>query len=148
CFVLNLLHPDLSLVGKHEDKLRIAGGQNVKTILLDNLEMEKSYDTVVESTGSADGFEMALKLVRPGGTVVLKSTVAKGRKINLAPLVIDEITVVGSRCGPFKPALRALERKIFDVRPLITGIFTFDRAKEAFEKAEEKGSLKVIIDFR
>ncbi|MEC4686149.1 MAG: alcohol dehydrogenase catalytic domain-containing protein [Nitrospirota bacterium] len=148
CLVLNLLQADLSLVGKHEDKLRIARGQNVKTILLDNLEMEKSYDTVVESTGSADGFEMALKLVKPGGTVVLKSTVAEGREMNLAPLVIDEITVVGSRCGPFKPALRALERKSIDVRPLITGIFPFERAKGAFEKAEEKGSLKVIIDFR
>ncbi len=148
CLVLNPLHPDLTLVGKHENKLMIARGQNVKTVLLDNLKLEKNYDTVVESTGTADGFDMALKLVRPGGTIVLKSTVAEGREINLAPVVIDEITVAGSRCGPFEPALRALERKSIDVRPLITGIFPFERAEEAFEKAEEKGSLKVIIDFR
>ena len=148
CLVLNLAHGDVSLVGKHANKLRIAGEQDVKTLLLERLKAEKSYDVVVECTGSPKGFGTALELVRPHGTVILKSTVAEGMEMNLAPLVINEITVTGSRCGPFAPALRALSRRLIDVRPLITGTFRFDRAGEAFARAKEKDSLKVIIDFR
>jgi threonine dehydrogenase-like Zn-dependent dehydrogenase len=89
-----------------------------------------------------------MKLTRPRGTIVLKSTVARGAPINLAPLVIDEITVVGSRCGPFKPALKALAQGRLDVRPLISAVFPPEEAKKAFAAARKSGTLKVLIDFR
>ncbi len=147
-FVLRLYNSGLTLVGKHEEKLKIAREQNINTALPDNLQIKKDYDIVIDATGSADGFEMALKLVKPRGVVVLKSTVAEGRPINLAPAVIDEITVIGSRCGPFEPALEALSKRLINVRPLITEIFPFSKAKIAFDRTMEKGSLKIIIDFR
>jgi threonine dehydrogenase-like Zn-dependent dehydrogenase len=107
-----------------------------------------SYDIVVEASGTPEGFEFALQLVKPRGTVVLKSTAARGKEINLAPVVIKEIQVTGSRCGPFEPALRALSQRLINVRPLIAEIYKPEQAKEAFEKARSKDSLKVIIDFR
>lgn len=146
--VLGLHSENVTLVGKHESKLGIARGRNINALSIDDLKREKIYDMVVEATGRAEGLETAFSLVRPRGTIVLKSTVAQGKEMNLAPVVIDEITVVGSRCGPFGPALKALSERLVDVRPLITGIFTFDRAGEAFEKARERESLKVLMDFR
>jgi threonine dehydrogenase-like Zn-dependent dehydrogenase len=147
--VLNLTQADVTLAGKHDNKLTAASNQGVKTIKITSLfPLTKSYDIVVEATGTPEGFELALQLVNPRGKVVLKSTVAKGKEINLAPVVIDEIQVIGSRCGPFEPALSALSRKLIDVKPLITEVYRPEQAKEAFEKAKEKDSLKVLIDFR
>jgi threonine dehydrogenase-like Zn-dependent dehydrogenase len=151
--VLGLSSNDVSLLGKHEHKLGIARARNIKTMLLGDLPLgdlkkRKIYDTVVEATGSAGGLELAMGLVKPRGNIVLKSTVAEGKEMNLAPLVIDEVTVTGSRCGPFGPALGALARGLVEVRPLITGIFPFERAEEAFKKAGQRGSLKVLVDFR
>ncbi|EKE04481.1 MAG: alcohol dehydrogenase GroES protein [uncultured bacterium] len=146
--VLKLSPSKIILVGKHEEKLKIAKNQGVETVLFNDLEHKRDYDVVVDATGSAGGFELALKLVKPRGAVVLKSTVAENKDINLSPLVIDEILLVGSRCGPFKPAIKALEKKLIDVKPLISKIFSFDQAKEAFEINKTKEVLKVLIDFR
>ena len=146
---LKLTQADVTLAGKHDNKLTVASNQGVKTIKITSLfPLTKSYDIVVEATGTPEGFELALQLVRPRGKVVLKSTAAKGKEINLAPVVIDEIQVIGSRCGPFEPALRALSRRLIDVKPLIAEVYKPEQAEEAFEKAKEKGSLKVFIDFR
>jgi threonine dehydrogenase-like Zn-dependent dehydrogenase len=145
---LGLACADVTVLGKHGDKLEIAARRNLKTAMPGALAMERAYDVVVEATGTAGGLQTALGLVRPRGTVVLKSTVAGATEMNLSPIVIDEITVVGSRCGPFAPALRALSGRLVDVRPLVTGIFPFERAREAFERARQKGSLKVLLDFR
>jgi len=109
--------------------------------------MTKTYDVVVEATGSPEGFGMALKLVKPRGRIVLKSTVAEKREIDLAPIVVDEIHVIGSRCGLFGPALKMLSKRLIDVSPLITEIFPFGTAREAFEKAKEKEILKVLLHF-
>jgi threonine dehydrogenase-like Zn-dependent dehydrogenase len=144
--VLNLTQCDLTLVGKHRSKLDIAKSQGINTLLPKNLAMRKSYDVVVEASGRAAGFETALGLVKPRGTIVLKSTVAEKSRINLFPLVVDEINVVGSRCGPFAPALKVLSNKLVDVRPLISGIFGFNQGIDAFKRA--KDALKIIIDFR
>ncbi len=146
--VLGLSQADVTLLGKHENKLGIARAQGVRTAVLDTFKPERGFDIVVEATGSAGGLEAALSFVRPRGTVVLKSTVSEGKAINLSPVVVSEITVVGSRCGPFAPALRALSRRLLDVEPLITGIYGFQRAREAFEKAGEKGRIKILLDFR
>lgn len=142
---LNAAGLDITLVGKHEEKLNIAKAQGVKTKLLNELKIEKSYDFVVEATGSITGFETSLSLTKPRGTLVLKSTIAASKEFNLAPIVIDEITVVGSRCGQFAPALRLLESKRIDVKPLISDIFDIDDSIAAFERNKEKSSVKVLV---
>ena len=138
---------DVLLVGKHQNKLDIAKAQGVKTCLLADLKQEKIYDVVVEATGSLSGFETAMALVRPRGVLVLKSTIAASKEFNLAPIVIDEITVLGSRCGQFPPALRMLASGKIDFKPLISATYSVDDAIEAFEKNKEKDTLKVLIKF-
>lgn len=138
---------DVLLVGKHQNKLDIAAAQGVKTKLLSDLEIKKEGDFVVEATGSISGFESALALTKPRGTLVLKSTVAASKEFNLAPIVIDEIRVQGSRCGRFAPALRLLASGKIDFSPLISGVYPVDNAMEAFEKNKEGGSLKILLKF-
>ena len=145
--VLNLTQARVLLSGKHEPKLKIARDQGVATTEMKDLARQKIYDIVVEATGSADGFDLALNYVKPMGTIVLKTTAAEARTINLAPLVIDEVRLVGSRCGPFEPALSALSDKRIRVGPLISGVYDFSRIGEAFERAKETTSLKVLVDF-
>lgn len=144
---LNAQNLDVTLVGKHQNKLDIAKAQGVKTALLQDFPIEKKYDAVVEATGSVNGFETSLALTKPRGTLILKSTVATGKELNLAPIVIDEITVLGSRCGQFPPALRLLASNKVDFTPLISKIYSADDAVEAFEKNKEKDTLKVLLNF-
>lgn len=144
---LNASNIDVLLVGKHQNKLDIAKQQGVETKLLSDLEVKKEYDFVVEATGSISGFEMALNLTKPRGTLVLKSTVAASKEFNLAPIVIDEIRVQGSRCGRFAPALRLLASEKIDFSPLVSAVYPADKAIEAFEKNKEKDTLKVLIKF-
>ena len=144
---LNALNIDVTLVGKHLNKLDIARAQGCKTSLLNDFPVEKKYDVVVEATGSISGFETALALTRPRGVLVLKSTVAASKEFNLAPVVIDEITVLGSRCGQFPAALRLLKSGRVDFSPLISAVYPADKAIEAFEKNKEKDTLKVLLSF-
>ena len=144
---LNAQNVDVILVGKHQNKLDIAKAQGVKTYLLNDFAIEKKYDVVVEATGSISGFETALALTRPRGVLVLKSTVAASKEFNLAPIVIDEITVLGSRCGQFGPALRLLKNNRIDFSPLISAVYNADDAIEAFEKNKQKDVLKVLLKF-
>lgn len=148
--VLTLSGCAVSMVGKHEKKLALAEKHGVRSYLLDDansfaLENGQRADLVVECSGSAQGLEMALRLVRPRGTLILKSTVANKSALHLAPIVIDEIRVQGSRCGPFAPALRALSQKLVDVHPLISACYTLDDGLAAFKHAGEKGVLKVLV---
>lgn len=144
---LNASNVDVTLIGKHQNKLDIAKNQGVKTQLLQDVKEQKTYDVVVEATGSLSGFETSISLVKPRGTLVLKSTIAAGKELNLAPIVIDEITVLGSRCGQFAPALRLLKSKKIDFKPLISDIYTVDKAIDAFERNKEKDSIKVLVKF-
>lgn len=145
--VLSTTQADVVTIGKHENKLDILNKQGIKTKFLKDTNEMKYYDIVVDATGSVDGFEKAISLVKPRGIFVLKSTVAAEKPLNLAPVVIDEITIVGSRCGQFRPALRLLEKKVLDLKPLLSKTFDFTNAKEAFEYAQEKGVLKVVMKF-
>lgn len=142
---LNAAGLDLILIGKHENKLEIAKKQGVKTKLLSDVEIKKEYDFVVEATGSISGFETSLALTKPRGTLILKSTIAASKEFNFAPVVVDEITIVGSRCGQFAPALRLLESGRIDVKPLISDIFELNESIAAFERNKEKSSIKVIV---
>ena len=136
----------LVAVGKHPEKLDILRSRGIKTSLLDDCG-NAQFDVTVDCTGSPSGFELASKLVRPRGTIVLKSTVAGAAPMNLAPLVINEITVVGSRCGPFPPAIEALRARQVDVRPLIAATYPIEDGLAAIHCASEKGSLKVLLRF-
>jgi threonine dehydrogenase-like Zn-dependent dehydrogenase len=132
-------------VGRHPEKLRILEKRDIETCLASDFRGELA-SLVVEATGSAEGFEQAVAVTRPRGTLVLKSTVAESPGTNLAPLVIDEITVVGSRCGPFPPALRALETRAVDVSSLMTDRMPLARADEALRRAGDPGVLKILIE--
>lgn len=142
---LNAHNLDVLLVGKHQNKLDIAKAQGVETKLLNEFVLEKKYDVVVEATGSASGFETSMALTKPRGVLVLKSTVATGKELNLAPIVIDEITVLGSRCGQFAPALRLLKNNRIDFTPFISKVYPIEDAIEAFEANKMKETLKVLI---
>ena len=142
---LNAQNFDVLLVGKHQNKLDIAAKQGVQTKLLNEFKVEKKYDVVVEATGSASGFETSMALTKPRGVLVLKSTVASGKELNLAPIVIDEITVLGSRCGQFPPALRLLKNNKIDFSDFISGIYSIDDALDAFEANKSKNNLKILI---
>lgn len=103
-----------------------------------------SFDLVVEATGTPTGLEFSRELCRPLGTLVLKSTCAAGTDFHTAPFVVDELRVIGSRCGPFPPAMAMLVAGL-DLRPLITATYSLDQADEAVARAQQKGCIKVQI---
>lgn len=133
------------VIGKHADKMRLCDQWGIRSRTVADISPRHDQDVVVDCTGSAAGLEMAMQLVRPRGTIVLKSTVADGKAFNLAPIVIDEINVVGSRCGPFKEAIRALSEKSIDVTSLISRRFKIEQGVEAFDHAGKPGVLKVLL---
>jgi len=132
-------------VGKHADKLAILRSRGIETVELRDWKGTPS-DLVVEATGTADGFARAVAATRPRGTLVLKSTVADHHSVDLAPLVINEISVVGSRCGPFAPAIRALESDSIEVHSLVSATMPLARGVEAFGRAADKGVVKVLLE--
>ena len=133
------------LIGKHPDKLALAGA-GIETRLLDESGgLARRFDVVVDATGSATGLPAALELVKPCGTVILKTTIAGEPPTRLAPIVIDEVRVIGSRCGPFPRAIAALGSGEVDVRPLIQEVFPLDDAEAAFEAASSKGARKILL---
>lgn len=134
----------LTVIGKHPEKLKRFADQGVITFLADEISLPKQ-DMVIESSGSPTGWELALSLVRPRGTIVLKSTYHKKLTTNPANLVIDEITVVGSRCGQFEPALRLLESRTIVVDDLISAEFPLENALEALKAAQQRNALKVLL---
>jgi threonine dehydrogenase-like Zn-dependent dehydrogenase len=144
--VLATLSDRVLVVGKHREKLALLTSMGLDTALVDATLPRRAADIVVDCTGSETGLPAALKLVRPRGTIVLKTTVAGVQTMAWAPFVIDEVTLVGSRCGPFDRALSALERGDIDVRPLISDRIPLADGTRALERAQEKGVLKVLID--
>ena len=145
--VLALTGAAVSIQGRHEAKLAIAERLGIKALLAgsDSAATEDEYDLVVETTGSAAGLDIARQHVRPRGTIILKTTVVDQATLDLAPFVVDEITVIGSRCGPFEPALRALEQQRVAVAPLLSATYPLDSALDAFARAAERGVLKVQL---
>lgn len=137
---------DVTLAGHHQEKLDIAGWRDIRTCLRGE-GVVPGADIVVDATGSGKGMAQAMELCRPRGTIVLKSTVALQGEINLAPLVINELTVVGSRCGLFSDAL-AMMRAFPDMplERLITHRYPLDQAREAFAAAGSGQALKVVLE--
>jgi threonine dehydrogenase-like Zn-dependent dehydrogenase len=147
-FVLHLSGANVVMAGKHDAKLSIARQARIRTKKVNELSTKRAYEIVVEATGSAEGIGLALDLVKPRGTIVLKSTIVEEKKMNLTRAVIDEVTIVGSRCGPFPPALAALASGRIDVKPLISAIYPFNEVQKAFERAREKDAVKVLLDLK
>jgi threonine dehydrogenase-like Zn-dependent dehydrogenase len=132
------------LSGKHAAKLERATRAGLPVANAQAHE-PKSYDVVIEATGSPSGMQRAIELVRPRGTIVLKSTYHGPLQLDAAPLVIDELTVIGSRCGPFEPAIGALAAHKLDPTPLIDATLPLAQAEAALRKAAEPGVLKVLL---
>jgi threonine dehydrogenase-like Zn-dependent dehydrogenase len=133
-------------VGKHDSKLAVLRSLGIETVLLPELPEEPMADIVVDCTGSDSGLPAALRLVRPRGTIVMKTTMAGTQTLALAPLVVDEVTIVGSRCGPFDRALKALASREVVVAPLISSRFDLSRGVEALEQASSRSVLKVLLE--
>lgn len=161
----------LTVIGRNEKKLLLCEKKGVQAIHLRDLIPRKDRHVVVECTGSPDGLRLAMQLVKPRGTIILKSTYANavlrtesatGQRlgsaslpesrsgsgagsVNLAPLVIDEVTLLGSRCGPFPEAINALARQAVEVRSMISKTYPIEETQEAFQAAQDSQNIKVLL---
>ena len=134
------------VVGKHVRKLEIARRRGIETSSIEDAKKRgRAFDVVVEASGSASGFDLALDLLEPQGTLVLKSTFHGASPVEAARVVVDEITVVGSRCGRFAPALDLLARGAIDVTPFVSEIVPLDRGVDAMSLAAKDGVMKVLL---
>jgi len=137
----------VTLVGRHESKMRIARGRGVRAVKEGELPaaFERAFDVAVEASGSPAGLATALRLLRPRGSLVLKSTFHGATELNAAPVVVDEISIVGSRCGRFGPALELLRRDAVEVDALVSEEFPLTEGVRALARAAEPGVLKVLL---
>lgn len=135
----------LTVIGRNRAKLVRAEKKGVQAIHVDELVATADRDVVVDCSGSPQGLELAMSLVRPRGTIVLKSTHAGAGGANLAPVVVNEVTIVGSRCGPFGEAINALARQAVEVRSMISRTFSLDQALEALQAARDPSNLKILL---
>ena len=143
--VLKTSCTDITCFGRHQNKLERLEKLGIKTKIGIKSDEEFSYDLVVEATGSNSGFLDSMKLVKPKGTVILKSTIASKENLDLTPAVVNEITLVGSRCGPFRPAINALASGIISVDGLIDSEYPLEKFNEAFDQAKNSKTLKVVL---
>ena len=143
---LALTGAQLLLIGKHESKLRIAGKRGIETTTpQEAAKRRRQFDVVVEASGAAPGFALALDLLRPKGQLVLKSTFHGKTELDAARIVVDEISIVGSRCGRFSPALDLLEKDAVDVESLISEEQPLSNGVHAMHRAAARGVLKVLL---
>lgn len=131
-------------VGRHREKLSILDESGIHTGLSRDLS-DRDFDIVIDCTGSPSGIRTALQIVKPGGRIVLKTTTAKKVQIDMNQFVINEISLIGSRCGPFLPAIKAIKSRQIDLYPLISDVFPIEDGVKAFQHASSKSALKVIL---
>ena len=143
--VLQAHGAQVHLLGRHRKKMRLVEKAGVSTELVPRKLPAGAYRWVVDATGSNEGLRAAVIMCEPRGTVIMKSTVHGLVTIDTAPVIVNEVTLVGSRCGRFEPALRLLAARKIDVSSLIAAEYTLDRAPEAFARAATKGTLKVLL---
>jgi threonine dehydrogenase-like Zn-dependent dehydrogenase len=141
---LALTGADLRVVARHPLQRKLLVDRGIKPI--DEAEIQpRRWDIVVEATGSPDGFSLARKAIRPRGSLVMKSTYKGDMTINLSAIVVDEINIVGSRCGPFEPALRLMQQKKVDPSLTIAAEYRLSDSLLAFDQAAQRGMLKVLV---
>jgi threonine dehydrogenase-like Zn-dependent dehydrogenase len=134
----------LQVLARHPRQKELLAARGIALADEGNIENQR-FDIVIEATGSGAGFFLAQKAVRPRGTIVLKSTYQGDLQVNFSTLVVNEIRITGSRCGPFEPALRLLSSGLVDPTPLIDSSYSLDEGVNAFQHAGEPGVLKVLI---
>jgi len=137
---------ELVVIGRDPRTLSLCRTWGIRTLAVDALSPRPEYDAVVECTGIPDGLRLALQLCRPRGLVVLKSTCADPATLDLAPLVINEIRLVGNRCGQFPRALRLLADGVVHVDELVTAVYPLPHGAQALVHAARPGSLKVLLE--
>jgi len=142
--VLKTTQCELSVIGHHPEKLALLTQQGIHTTI-QAANISPGVDTVIEATGSPDGLKLASQLVRPRGTIVLKSTYHGQTTFDFTFIVVHEINLVGSRCGPFPQAIELLQHTQVSVEPLIHARYTLDHGIDAMECATTRGTLKVLI---
>lgn len=143
--VIALTGCQLTLLGRHTDKLLILKEKHIHTTTQLDEFAPASIDIVIEVTGTPSGFETARKIVRPRGTIVLKSTYNSDLNVSLTMVVVDEVSLIGSRCGPFEPAIRMLANRQVEVDQLIQARYSIQEGLKAFDHAARKGTLKVMV---
>ncbi|MDY6805811.1 MAG: alcohol dehydrogenase catalytic domain-containing protein [Cyanobacteriota bacterium] len=136
---------DLLAIGRHKEKLANLEERGIKTGFADAVK-DGAFDISVECTGNKEGFAIARRALRPRGTLVLKSTYAGPLSLDISSVVVDEITLVGSRCGPFEPAIELLSQNKINVKPLIDARYPLEEGLTAFDRAQTKGVLKVLLE--
>jgi threonine dehydrogenase-like Zn-dependent dehydrogenase len=145
---LNARRKRVHLYGRHKDKLRIAARAGVNTVIVGKKLPQSVYEWVVDATGSPEGLRQAITMTRPRGTVFMKSTIHGTTPIDAAPVIVNEITLVGSRCGRFEPAIELLQSQKVNVQDMIADVLPLSAAPHAFARAAERGVLKVLLDPR
>jgi len=135
----------VTVLGRHQSKIAAARSLGLKAVGSEEARPGRAYGLVVEATGSPDGLAQALDHVKPRGTVVMKTTCASPTSFDAWKAVVNEVTLVGSRCGRFEPAIEALRTGAVKVDPLISEVLPLDAGLEAFRRAGEKGTLKVLL---
>ena len=145
CQVLKLSCSDITCFGRHKSKLTNLEKFEIQTKIGIDDSDSQSYDLIVEATGSNSGFVDTMKLVKPRGTVILKSTIASRENLDLTPTVVNEITLVGSRCGLFKPAIDALATGIISVDSMMDSTFPLEKFSDAINHAKKPDTLKVFL---
>ena len=135
----------LTVVGRNEKKLLLCEKKGIQSVHVNDVIPRRDRDVVVECTGAPEGLALAMQLVRPRGTIALKSTYAEGGAPNLASIVVDEVTLLGSRCGPFPEAINALARQAVEVRSMISRTYPIEQAVEAFEAARNPDNVKILL---
>ena len=136
---------DLRVVARYAHQQNLLGARAIRVITEEEIQPWR-WDVVVEATGSPAGFSLARQAVRPRGTLVLKSTYKGNLDVNFSSIVVDEINIIGSRCGPFEPALSLMESRQVDPTVLISNEFKLADVLKAFERAAETGVLKVLVE--
>jgi threonine dehydrogenase-like Zn-dependent dehydrogenase len=144
--VLRNVADEVLVVGKHKHKMAILNDLEIQTVALEDTPATRDWDVVVDCTGSASGLPTALQCVKPWGTVVLKTTIAGEQTMAFAPIVIDEVQVVGSRCGPFPDAIQGIESGQVKVDSLISGRFDLKDGVEALQHTANQPVLKILLD--
>ena len=132
------------VVARYPRQKALLHARGIETIAAEDVPPRR-WDVVIEATGSPSGFDLARRALRPRGVLVMKSTYHGEMSLNLSSLVVDEIHLLGSRCGPFAPALRLLEKNLVDPRPLIDARFPLSEGLAAFDRAQQRGALKILL---
>jgi threonine dehydrogenase-like Zn-dependent dehydrogenase len=143
--VLSARRKNVHLYGRHKNKLRIAERAGVQPRAANGKRPARAYDWVIEATGSPQGLEDAMRMTKPRGTIFMKSTVHGTTHFDMAPVIVNEITLVGSRCGRFEPAMSLLQSRAINVADMISDSMPLAQASRAFAQAAKPGVLKVLL---